>query len=148
MRSTRFTVAAAAAMVLSLLLASATLASGPVTSHRGPMTAVCNGVTYTVAVENGGQNVGAAQIVDAHGHAILVRGTSTFTDTTADPNVVLDEFNLGHGSGHANQATTVCTTGQTATVGDFIPPGSVLPLGVSFADTLVWTIEFVVVLKV
>jgi hypothetical protein len=136
--------AAGAAMVLSLLLASATLASGPLTSHRGPMIAICDGQTYLVAVESGGRNVGVAQIVDAFGHAILVSGTSTFTDTTAG--VVLGQFDLGHGGGHANQATTVCTITQTATVGDFLPPDA-FPSGVSADDTLVWVIEFVVVLK-
>ena len=145
MTLTRFPVAVASAFVLSLLLASATLASGPITSHRGPVTAVCDGQTYTVAVGNGGQNVGAAQIVDAHGHAILVSGTSTFTDTTAD--IVLGEFHMGHGSGHINQATTVCTSTQTATVGDFLSPDA-FPPGVYADDTLLWVIEFVVVLKV
>jgi hypothetical protein len=109
------------------------------------MTAVCDGVTYTVAVENGGKNVGAAQIVDAHGHAILVTGTSAFIDTDAD--VILGFFTMGHGRGHANQTTTLCTVVQTATVGDFLPPDA-LPPGVLSTDTLVWTIEFVVVLKI
>ena len=145
MRSTRLTLAAVSAIVLSLLLASAALASGPVTSHRGSVTAVCDGQTYTVAVENGGKNVGAAQIVDAHGHAILVVGTSTFTDTTAG--IVLGEFFMGHGNGHANQATTVCVSTQTASVGDFLPPDA-MPPGVYASDTLVWVIEFAVVLKV
>jgi hypothetical protein len=145
MRATRITTAAGAAVVLSLLFASATLASGPATRLRGTMTAVCGGQTYTVVVENGGQNVGAVQIQDELGHAILVSGTSTYTDTTV--NKVLGVFYEGHGSGHANQATTVCTTGQTATLADLYGPDpAAWPEGTAGTDTLVWTLEYVVVL--
>ncbi len=150
MRSTRITMAAGAAVVLSLLLGSATLASGPATSHRGTVTATCGGQTYIVAVANGGKNIGAAQIVDAFGHAILVHGTSTFTDTTVD--VVLGQFETFHGAGHTNQAQTLCVSIQTATVGDFMTAADVagLPpeLHVQLTDTLVFEIDFWVVLKV
>ncbi len=148
MKAVRLTVPVAAALVLSLVLASAAMASGPLSGSRVQMTAVCNGQSYTVATVNGGQNVGAAQIVDAFGHAILVSGRSTFTDVTAEPNVVLGEFISRHGIGHANQATTVCRSEVTATVGDFVPPDFVYPPGVLPSDTLVWVLEFVVVLKV
>lgn len=144
MRSTRFTVAAAAAMVLSLLLTSATLASGPTTRHRGTVTAVCGGQTYIVAVENGGQNIGAAQVVDQFGHAILVHGTSTITDTTTK--TVLDSWVSAHGSGHDNQAQTLCVTQVTYTAD--VAFGGVLPPGVQATDTIVYEIDFWVVLKV
>jgi hypothetical protein len=132
-------------VVLSLLLASAAVASGPATRHRLTMTSVCDGQTYTVAVENGGRNVGAAQIVDAFGHAILVSGTSTFTDTTLD--VVLASETYRHGLGHRNQATTVCRSETIATVGDFLPPDMIVA-PMSADDELLWVLEYVVVLKI
>lgn len=144
MRVTRITVAAGAAMVLSLLLATAALASGPATSHRGLVTAVCGGETYNVAVENGGQNIGAVQVVDAFGHAILVYGTSTITDTTTD--TVLDSWVSTHGSGHDNQAQTLCVTQMTYTAD--VAFGGVLPPGVQATDTILYEIDFWVVLKV
>ncbi len=153
MRTTRIAMAAAAAVVLSLALASATLASGPATSHRGTVTATCGDQTYIVAVENGGKNIGAAQIVDAFGHAILVHGTSTFTDTTVD--VVLGQFESFHGVGHANQAQTLCVSIQTATVGDLMTAADLAQLqldpafkDVALTDTLAYQIDFWVVLKV
>lgn len=132
-------------MVLGLLLASATLASGPATSHRGTTTAVCGGQTYTVAVENGGQNIGAAQVVDAFGHAVLVYGTSTVTDATQD--IVLASWVSTHGSGHDNQAQTLCVSEITYTASDAFAGGP-LPTGVAATDTILYEIDFWVVLKV
>jgi hypothetical protein len=156
MRLTRYAMAAPAAMALSLLLASAVLASGPGNGSgngsgnngRSQITVVCdNGQSYTVAKENGGQSVGAGQVVGAHGHGILVSGTVTGTDTTAS--VVLFQGTIGHGSGHANQATTACTSVQTLTVADLgPPPGGVFPPGVAPSDTLVITVDVIIVLKV
>jgi hypothetical protein len=144
MKAIRVATAAGAAMALSLLLASAALASGPATSHRGTVTADCGGQTYTVAVENGGQNIGAVQVVDAFGHAILVEGTSTVTDTTTD--TVLDQWTSGHGSGHDNQTQTLCVAQMFYTAGDAF--GSSLPPGVASTDTILYEIDFWVVLKV
>jgi hypothetical protein len=144
MRVTRITMAAGAAMVLSLLLATATLASGPATSHRGMVTAICGDQTYNVAVENGGQNIGAGQVVDQFGHAILVYGTSTITDTrTGD---VLDTWVMTHGSGHDNQTQTLCVTTIWYTAD--VAFGGVLPPGVQATDTILYEIDFWVVLKV
>jgi len=144
MRVTRITMAAGAAMVLSLLLASATLASGPATSHRGLVTAVCGGETYNVAVENGGQNIGAVQVVDQFGHAILVYGTSTITDTTTGN--VVDSWVSTHGSGHDNQAQTLCVTKMLYTAD--VAFGPVLPPDVQATDSILYEIDFWVVLKV
>lgn len=144
MRATRITMAAGAALVLSLLLASATLASGPSTSHRGLVTAVCGGETYNVAVENGGKNIGAAQVVDQFGHAILVYGTSTITDTTTGS--VLDSWVSTHGSGHDNQTQTLCVT--TIWYSADVAFGPVLPPGVQATDTILYEIDFWVILKV
>jgi hypothetical protein len=143
-RVTRITKAAGAAMVLSLLLASATLASGPTTSHRGLVTAVCGGHSYDVAVENGSKNIGAAQVVDAFGHAILVYGTSTITDTRTG--AVLDRWVSTHGSGHDNQGQTLCVT-QIWYTAD-VAFGGVLPPEVQATDTILYEIDFWVVLKV
>jgi hypothetical protein len=142
--ATRIPMAAGTAMVLSLLLASATLASGPATSHRGSITTVCGNQTYTVAVTNGGQNIGAVQVVDASGHAILVSGTSTITDTSTA--TVLDSWTSGHGSGHDNQAQTECVVDQWYTATDAFGPD--LPPGVGASDTILYRIDFWVVLKV
>lgn len=142
--ATRIPMAATTAMVLSLLLASATLASGPATSHRGTVTAVCGSQTFTVAVENGGNNVGAAQVVDSFGHAILVSGTSTITDTTTD--TVLGAWTSGHGGGHDNQAQTLCVTRIIYTGSDAFGPD--LPPGVGATDRILYEIDFWVVLKV
>jgi hypothetical protein len=141
---TRLAAAAGVAIALSLLLASAALASGPATSHRGTTTADCGGQTYTVTGENGGQNIGAVQVVDAFGHAILVDGTSTVTDTTTD--VVLDQWASGHGGGHDNQAQTLCIAQMFYTAGDAF--GSSLPPGVASTDTILYEIDFWVVLQV
>ena len=141
---TRLARAAGAAVALSLLLASAALASGPATSHRGTMTADCGAQTYTVAVENGGKNIGAAQVVDAFGHAILVYGVSTITDTTQD--IVLGSFVATHGGGHDNQAQTLCVVKITYTASDAF--GDALPPGVLATDTILYEIDFWVVLKV
>jgi len=137
--------AAGAAVVLSLLLASATLASGPVTSHRGTVTAVCGGQTYTVSVENVGKNIGAAQIVDQFGHAILVYGVSTVTDTTAG--IPLGSWVSAHGSGHDNQAQTLCVSKETYTA-DVGFGGGPYPDGVHASDTILYEVDFWVVLKV
>lgn len=143
-RATRTSMAAGAAVVLSLLLASTTLASGPATSHRGTVTADCGGQTYTVAVENGGQNIGAVQVVDEFGHAILVSGTSTVTD--ARTNEVLDSWESGHGGGHDTQAQTLCVTQMTYTAD--VAFGEVLPPSVQATDVILYEIDFWVVLKV
>jgi hypothetical protein len=140
----RITLAAGAAMVLSLLLASSTLASGPTTSHRGMVTAVCGGETYNVAVENGGKNIGAAQVVDAFGHAILVYAASTLTDSNTG--TLLDSWDFTHGSGHDNQAQTACVTTISYTAN--VAFGGVLPPGVAATDTILYEIDFWVVLKV
>jgi hypothetical protein len=131
-------------MALSLLLASATLASGPATSHRGTMTADCGGQTYTVAVENGGKNIGATQVVDAFGHAILVYGVSTVTDTTQG--IVLGSWVATHGGGHDNQTQTLCVIRITYTASEAF--GDALPPGVAATDTILYEIDFWVVLKV
>jgi hypothetical protein len=156
MRLTRYVLAVLTALVLSLLLASAVLASGPGNGSgngsgnngRSQIIITCaNGQTYTVAKENGGQSVGAGQVVGAHGHGILVSGTVTGTDTTAG--VVLFHNAIGHGGGHANQATTACTSVQTLTVADVgPPPGGVFPPGVAPSDTLVITVDVIIVLKI
>lgn len=147
MRATRISMAAGAAVVLSLLLASATLASGPATSHRRTVTAVCDGQTYTVAVASGGQNIGAAQIVGQFGHAILVYGVSTVTDTTANPDILLDSWVSAHGSGHDNQTQTWCVSIETYTA-DVAFGGGPYPDGVQASDTIVFEIAFWVVLKI
>ena len=145
MRATRISMAAGAALVLSLLLASATLASGPVTSHRGTVTAVCGDQTYIVSVENVGKNIGAAQVVDQFGHAILVYGVSTVTDTTT--NAELGSWVSAHGSGHKNQAQTLCVSIETYTA-DVAFGGGPYPDGVGASDTIVYEVDFSVVLKV
>lgn len=141
---TRLATAAGAAMALSLLLASAALASGPATSHRGAMTVDCGGQTYTVAVENGGKNIGAAQVVDGFGHAVLVYGVSTVTDTTQD--IVLSSWVTTHGGGHDTQAQTLCEVEITYTASEAF--GDALPGGVAASDTILYEIDFWVVLKV
>jgi hypothetical protein len=156
MRLTRFAVAAPTAIVLSLLLASAVLASGPGggsgngsgNNGRSVHTLHCsNGQTYQVAVENPSGSNGAGQIVGAPGHGILVSGTVTATDTTAG--IVIFAITLGDGQGHANQATTACTEVVTETVADLgPPPGGVYPPGVHATDTLVIRVAVVIVLKV
>jgi hypothetical protein len=155
MRLTRVVVAAAAAIALSLVLAAAALASGPGggsgtgsgNNGRSVHTLTCsNGQTYQIAVENPSGSNGAGQIVGANGHGILVSGTVTATDTTAG--VVIFSSTLGDGRGHANQSTTACTEVTTGTVADLgPPPGGVYPPGVAATDTLVFTVEAVVVLK-
>jgi hypothetical protein len=141
----RLATAAGAALALSLLLASTALASGPATSHRGTTTADCGGQTYTVAGENGGQNIGAVQVVDAFGHAILVDGTSTVTDTTTD--AVLDQWTSGHGSGHDQQSQTLCVAQMWYLASDAYAGGP-YPAGVSPDDTILYEIDFWVVMKV
>ena len=141
---TRLATAAGAVMALNLLLASAALASGPATSHRGTMTAECGGQTYTVAVENGGKNIGAAQVVDAFGHAVLVYGVSTVTDTTQD--IVLSSWVATHGGGHDNQAQTLCVVQITYTASEAF--GDALPPGIAATDAILYEIDFWVVLKV
>jgi len=156
MRLTRYGVAVPAALVVSLLLASAALASGPGNGSgngsggngRSQITVACdNGQSYTVATENGGMSVGAGQVVGAHGHGILVSGTFTGADTTAS--VVLFQSTIGRGSGHGEQATTACTSVQTLTVAALgTPPGGVYPPGIAASDTLVLTTDVIIVLKV
>ena len=155
MRLIRFAVAAPAAIVMILLLSSAALASGPGggsgngngSTGRSQHTLSCdNGQTYTVAVENPSGSNGAGQIVGAPGHGILVSGTVTATDTTAG--VVIFAITLGDGQGHANQATTACTEVVTETVADLgPPPGGIYPPGVAATDTLIITVDAVIVLK-
>lgn len=108
MKVPRVIMAAGTALALSLLLASAALASGPATSHRAILTGDCGGgVTYIIAVVIGGQNVGVAQVVDQFGHAIYVSGTSVVTDTTQGGKLIAT-YDSGHGSGHDNQTQTTC----------------------------------------
>jgi hypothetical protein len=108
---------------------------------------MCGGQDYTVATTNGGNSVGAGQIVDAKGHGIPAFGSFTLTDTTAD--VVLGTFPIGHGNGHPNQTLTECTgTSFIGTVADLgPPPPGGYPPGVAASDTVEGTVDIFVVLQ-
>lgn len=138
------TLAAISALALALG-ASPALASGPATSHRGTVTATCGGATYIVSIENTGQNIGAAQVVDQFGHAILVYGTSSVTDERTGE--VLGSWVSAHGSGHDNQTQTLCVSIVTYLASD-IYAGAPMPPSVLPSDTIVYEIDFSVVLKV
>lgn len=146
MTLTRFPVAVASAMVLSLLLASATLASGPATSHRGTVTADCGGTTYTVVVENGGQNVGAVQVLDQFGHAIIVNGLNSYWEV--EGGYWLGYYPSGHGAGHGSQTTTTCHAEHMYLVSDLMGPADAAALGIPLDDHVFWQLDYVVVLKV
>lgn len=150
MKATRLAVPIAAAVVLSLMVASVVLASGPAPnpqSGRWMITADCSdGNSYTVAVENGGRNIGAGQIVGAFGHAILVHGTTMQVDSTQ--NLFLGSWESFHGIGHSRQAQASCVSNlppYTVTVDD---AAYGLPDGVFVGDLVLTTITFTVVLKV
>jgi hypothetical protein len=149
-------VGATLTLAAAIMPASTAFASGPGAGSgngsgnngRTQQTLTCGGQTYTVAVTNGGNSVGAGQIVDAHGHGIPTSGTFTVTDTTA--NVVLFSGPAGNSHGHPNQTTTECTgTVVLGTVADLgPPPPGGWPAGVLPTDTVVGTIDIFVILKV
>lgn len=146
MRAPRVIMAAGTALALSLLLASAALASGPATSHRGIVVGDCGGVTYTMTVAIGGQNVGAAQVVDQFGHAIYVSGTSIVTDTTQERWIAT--WISGHGSGHDNQTQILCVAIYNYTVTAADVSGGFFPAWVQVGDNIRDQIDVWVVLKV
>jgi len=146
MRAARVTVAAGAAVLLSLLLASATLASGPATRNRGTVTADCGGTTYTVVVENGGQNVGAVQVLDEFGHAILVDGLNSYWEVEGA--FYLGYYPSGHGAGHGGQTTTTCHAEHLFLVSDLMGSAEAAFLGIPLSDHVFWQLDYVVVMKV
>jgi hypothetical protein len=142
---------------LTLLLAAAAgatvfagtaAASGPAAPGKQLIELTCQGFEQpvTVSVARGDDNNGAGQIVGMQGHGIPVSFTFTITDETTAEVLDSETGQVGGGHAHPNQATTECSgTLFEGSASDFF--GNDLPLGVSADDTLVVTIDIVVVIK-
>jgi hypothetical protein len=142
---------------LTLLLAAATsatvfagtaAASGPPAPGKELIDLTCEGFDQpiTVSVARGDDNNGAGQIVGMQGHGIPVSFTFTITDETTGDVVDSETGQVGGGHAHPNQATTACSgTLFEGAASDFF--GDELPPDVSADDTIVVTIDVLVILK-
>ncbi len=129
----------------SMVVASPASASGPAAPGKELIQVSCDGPgTITVAVQRGDGANGAAQIVDAKGHAIGVEATYTLTDLTTATVLGSETRATGHGDGHPNQLATHCSGVL------FLGPASDffedLP-GVSLTDTVQFTIDGFAIIK-
>jgi hypothetical protein len=92
------------------VVAAPASASGPAAPGKELVQITCDGLgTTTVAVQRGSGSNGAAQIVDANGHAIAVEDTFTLTDLTTATVLGTETRATGQGNGHPNQPATHCS---------------------------------------
>jgi hypothetical protein len=128
------------ATVTMALAAATASASGPAPPGKELIELTCDGLgTITVSVQRGANANGAAQIVDASGHAIAVNAILTLTDLTTSTVIGTETTATGHGNGHSNQPATHCSGVLfEGSASDF--PGGV-PAGVNPADTVQLTID-------
>jgi hypothetical protein len=130
-------------------LAAVTLAAAPAFAAEGQshvgrqateMTCAGQPVTLLVAPGNGGDNWGAATIVDA---GTLIPKTLEYLvyDDTID--ATLDDDVISHGSAHAQQSTITCEVSERDVLGNVLPAGMELPPGTAATDAV--TLAFRVV---
>ena len=120
-------------------------ASGPAAPGKEVVLITCDGLgTVPLSVQRGENSNGAAQIVDANGHAIPVDATLTLTDLTTS--TVLGTEMTATGNGHSNQSATHCSGILFhGSASDFF--GTDLPPGVAPMDTVQLTIDGFAVIK-
>jgi len=129
------------------MFAGSASASGPAPPGKQILDVNCDGIgTLTVSVAAGQNSNGAAQIVDAQGHAIEAAFSFTLTDVTTATVLDSENPNRGNGNAHPNQPTTHCSGVLfDGAASDFF--GSQPPPGVSPDDEILATFEVDVVLK-
>src|SRR5262249_10002829 len=93
---------------VGLVVAAPASASGPAAPGKELIQASCDGLgTTAISVQRGAYANGAAQIVDAKGHAIGVEATYTLTDLTTATVLDSETTATGQGNGHpASQPRT------------------------------------------
>ncbi len=90
--------------------AAAASASGPAAPGKELIQVTCDGLgTMTLAVQRGEESNGAAQIVDAQGHAIGVEAFYQLTDLNTSTVLGTMTTASGQGNGHPNQPVTHCS---------------------------------------
>jgi hypothetical protein len=119
--------------------------SNPVAPGKELVQLSCDGLgTTTVSVQRGANANGAAQIVDAKGHAIPVEAALTLTDLTTA--TVLGSETTATGNGHFNQPATHCYGVLfQGPASDFF--GADLPPGVAATNIVQLTIDGFAVIK-
>jgi hypothetical protein len=122
-----------------------TSASGPGAPGKEVVLITCEGLgTVPLSIQRGDNSNGAAQIVDAKGHAIPVDATFTLTDLTTA--TVLGTEMTATGNGHPNQSATHCSGILfQGSASDFF--GTELPPGAAPTDTVQLTIDAFAVIK-
>jgi hypothetical protein len=125
------------------IVAAPASASGPAAPGKELVQVTCDGMgTTTVAVQRGDGANGAAQIVDAKGHAIGVQAMFTLTDLTTA--TVLGSETTATGNGHPNQPATHCSgvlfQGPASDFFEDLP-------GVTPSDTVQFTIDAFAIIK-
>jgi hypothetical protein len=91
-------------------------------------------VTIVVSTGNGGDNWGAARVVDG-GTLIPVSIEYLVRDDTAG--ITLDDEVVSHGGpAHAHQQAITCSVSQSTILGEVAPPDVELPPGASGTDVV------------
>jgi hypothetical protein len=129
------------------ILAAAASASGPASPGKELVQATCDGLgTVAVAVQRGDGSNGAAQIVDAKGHAVAVEDTYQLADLTTSTVIATESRASGDGNGHPNQPATHCAAVLfEGSASDFF--GSDLPEGVAPTATVRFTVDALAIIK-
>jgi hypothetical protein len=141
--------------LLPLLVAVATAgiaaapasASGPAAPGKELIQVTCDGLgTIALSVQRGADANGAAQVVDAKGHAIGVEATFTLIDLTTATVLDSETTASGQGNGHPNQPATHCSgVVFRGPASDFFE-GNLLP-GVAPTDTVQLTVDALAIIK-
>jgi hypothetical protein len=121
-------------------------ASGPAPPGKEPVDQTCDGIGTVPITLTRGDSFGAAQFVDAKGHAIPVVVTVTVTDVTTGTVIDSQSFAVGGGHAHSNEATTHCSGVRfEGLASDFF--GTDLPPGVAAEDTIQSSFDADVIIK-
>jgi hypothetical protein len=139
--------AIAAAAAITVSLPGTAWATGGGSGGRQVLQLDCQGsgpvtIVTTPTVVHDAWN--AAQI-EGGGHFVPVAFTYLAYDETAG--IVLDDETVAHPSAHNQQETTTCIASQTAQLADIAPPGTSLPPGVAWTDTVTTSFIATVVAK-
>jgi len=132
---------------VGLVVAAPASASGPAAPGKELIQASCDGLgTTAISVQRGAYANGAAQIVDAKGHAIGVEATYTLTDLTTATVLDSETTATGQGNGHPSQPTTHCSGVLfRGPASDFFEAD--LPPYVAPTDTVQLTIDALAIIK-
>ena len=143
---TNLPLAALATALAAGVLAVAASASGPAPPGKELVDQTCDGIGTVPITLTRGDSFGAAQFVDAKGHAIPVVLTVTVTDMTTGTVIDSQFFAVGGGHAHSNEATTHCSGVRfEGLASDFF--GTDLPPGVAAGDTIRSSFDGGVIIK-